>query len=131
MDDTPLTLVDVFAPYSLGQFIHNHLGKTFRDFPGTVGKFSSLLTWQDLNQILSLHQLDSPRLRLARDGNPIAAESFISYQPARRLHSSPTTRIRSTEFTHPCQQGATLILAALDNLHPPVLLLTATPCTRV
>src|SRR5260370_40947966 len=125
MDDTPLTLVDVLAPCSLDQFIHNDLGKTFRYFPGPVGKFSSLLTWQDLNQILSLHQLDSPRLRLARDGNPIAAESFISYQPARRLHSSPTTRIRSTELTHHLQEGATLILDAVDELHPPVAELAA------
>lgn len=120
MQKTPKTLTDVLAPASTEEFLRQDLGRGFRYFRGHAGKFTSLLTWPDLNDILALHQLDSPRLRLARDGKPIPAESFISYHPARRPHAPAGTRLRSTELTQHLQQGATLILDAVDELHAPV-----------
>ncbi len=125
MEPTPKTLADVLAPASTDEFVQSDLGKSFRYFPGRAGKFTSLLTWPDLNEILALHQLDTPRLRLARDGQPIPADSFLSYHPARRPHAPATTRIRSTELTQHLQQGATLILDAVDELHTPVRNLAA------
>lgn len=120
MEKSPATLADVLAPASSEEFVQRDLGREFRFFPGRPGKFSSLLTWPALNDILSLHQLDTPRLRLARDGQPIPAESYLSYHPARRLHAAPSTRIRAAELTQHLQQGATLILDAVDELHAPV-----------
>ncbi|HCC57286.1 MAG TPA: cupin [Solibacterales bacterium] len=120
MEKTPKTLADVLAPASTDKFVQNDLGRSFQYFPGHPGKFSSLLTWPDLNEILALHQLDTPRLRLARDGQPIPADSFLSYHPARRPNAPATTRIRSAELTQHLQQGATLILDAVDELHAPV-----------
>lgn len=122
---TPRTLVDVLGPTGTENFLADDLGKNFRHFPGSAGKFAPLLTWPDLNKILGLHQLDAPRLRLARDGQPIPAESFINYHQARRLNSPPLTRLRSSELTEHLQNGATLILDAVDELHSPVAELAA------
>src|SRR5258708_24942063 len=89
MPTTPHTLADVLGPVGTDEFLKQDLGKQFRHFPGSAGKFAPLLTWPDLNQILSLHQLDAPRIRLARDGQPIPSDSFIYYHPSRRPNSPP------------------------------------------
>src|SRR5713226_5775267 len=125
MPTTPHTLADVLGPGGTDEFLKQDLGTKFRHFPGSAGKFTPLLTWPDLNQILSLHQLDAPRIRLARDGQPIPADSFIYYHPARRPNSPPLTRLCSKELTEHLQNGATLILDAVDELHSPVAELAA------
>src|SRR5216684_1305107 len=125
MPTTPHTLADVLGPVGTDEFLKQDLGKKFRHFPGSAGKFAPLLTWPDLNQILSTHQLDAPRLRLARDGQPIPPDTFIYYHPARRPNSPQLTRLRSKELTEHLQNGATLILDAVDELHSPVAELAA------
>src|SRR5260370_6481674 len=120
MGKAPKTLADLLQPASVDELLHNDFGHSFRYLPGDPGKFAPLLTWPALNQILSLHQLDTPRLRLARDGQPIPAESFISYTRARSPHSSPPVRLRSTELTRHLQEGATLIVDAVDEIHSPI-----------
>jgi ribosomal protein L16 Arg81 hydroxylase len=112
----PRTLAEVLAPLSTEEFLQRYWGKSYHHVPGRAGKFASLLPWSDLNQLLTLHQLDAPRLRLVRDGKPLPAESFLSYHANRRNPSSRLTRLRSVELTRQLQEGATLILDAVDEL---------------
>ena len=60
MGKAPKTLADLLQPASVDEFLHNDFGHSFRYLPGDAGKFAALLTWPALNQILSLHQLDTP-----------------------------------------------------------------------
>src|SRR5260370_20116885 len=101
-------------------FPYTTLFRSYKYFPGEPGKFAALLTWPDLNHILASHQLDAPRLRLAQDGKTLSPESFIGYQESRRRGSAPMTRIRSAELTKHLQDGATLIVDAVDELHAPI-----------
>jgi len=120
MERRPRTLAEALAPSTTEELIRNYLGKVYHHFPGQAGKFGSLLTWPDLNHILSSNQFDAPRLRLLRDGKSIPPESFIQYHE-RRLHpSSRTTRLRSSELTQQLQEGATLIIDAVDEIHEPI-----------
>jgi hypothetical protein len=122
---SPRTLAEVLVPASAEEFLQNQLGKTYRHFPGHAGKFAALLTWPDLNHILSCSQLDAPRLRLMRDGKPIPPESFISHHESRRRSSFRMTRVRPTELTRHLQEGATLVLDAIDEIHEPIAELAA------
>jgi hypothetical protein len=117
--------VEALAPATTEEFLQNTLGRTYKYFPGEPGKFAALLTWPDLNRILASHQLDAPRLRLAQDGKTLSPESFIGYQESRRRGSAPMTRIRPAEFTKHLQDGATLILDAIDEIHEPITILAA------
>lgn len=120
MNTAPRTLGDIFAPRDPEEFIQRILGKAYGYFPGRRGKFSPLLTWPALNNILDSHQLDVPRLRLSRDGKVLPAESFISYRESRRPGAARLSRLRSSELTKQLREGATLILDAIDEIHPPI-----------
>ena len=88
--------------------------------PGTPGKFSGLLPWTVLNGILEQHRLEPPRLRLTREGKPVAPESFISYQANRRKSGQSIPRLNTAALTRELRDGATLVLDAADELHPPI-----------
>src|SRR5579859_3003278 len=125
MDRAPRTLAEVFVPASTEEFLQQYLGKTYHHLPGHATKFAALLTWSDLNHILSCCPLDTPRLRLMRDGKPIPPDSFISAHESRRRPPSRITRLRATDFTRHLQEGATLIVDAVDEIHEPIAELSA------
>ena len=116
----PRTLAQALAPVTTEYFLQQYLGKNYHYIPGHAGKFAALLQWSDLNSILRHHQLDVPQLRLARDGKQIPPESFISYHENRRNPAARLSRLRSAELTRQLQEGATLILDGVDELHEPV-----------
>ncbi|MEO8125727.1 MAG: cupin domain-containing protein [Bryobacteraceae bacterium] len=112
---SPGTLNEILEPVSAEEFLTRYLGKEYFYCPGQPGKFAGLLPWADLNQILEHHRLDVPRLRLVREGKPIPASAFLQYRSSRRV-----PRVRSAELTRYLQEGATLILDAMDELQPPI-----------
>jgi hypothetical protein len=73
-----------------------------------------------LNGILRYHQIDAPRLRLMRENKPTPPEEFLSYQTSARSANSRTTRLRSAELTGHLNEGSTLILDGVDELHEPI-----------
>ena len=113
-------MAEVLAPVTAEEFAQSHLGKRFQYLTGHPGKFASLLTWPDLNQILRHHQLDVPRLRLIREGKGIPAESFISYRASHRGPSPHVTQLRSADLTNQLREGATLVLDSMDEFHEPI-----------
>jgi ribosomal protein L16 Arg81 hydroxylase len=113
-------LTGLLSPYNSEEFLRTCWGRQHLHVPGARGKFSDLLPWPALNQILEQHRLDTPRIRLTREGKPIRPESFLSYHANRRRPNQPIARIRAADLTTQLRDGATLVLDAVDELHAPI-----------
>lgn len=113
-------LEKLLEPYPQEEFIASSWGKTFRHVPGRPGKFSHLLTWEQLNKILQQHRLDFPRLRLTQNGQTLPANTYLRYAAGGR-RKIPIPRLQSDKFTHQLGEGATLVLDAVDELSETLL----------
>jgi hypothetical protein len=116
----PHDLASILRPIAMDAFLANDYGQKFVYVPGTPGKFSALLPWPVLNGILEQHRLEPPRLRLTREGKPVPAERYLSFQPNRRNSGRPIPRLNSAELTRELREGATLVLDNVDELHWPI-----------
>jgi hypothetical protein len=116
----PHDLAGLLTPFSTGEFLETCWGQNFLHVPGTPGKFSDLLPWTELNRILEQHRFDTPRLRLTREGQPVSATNFLSYQTNRRRPNQPIARVRAAELQKELRDGATLVIDAVDELHRPI-----------
>ena len=119
-DAVPRDLADVLCPIAVDAFLVNDYGQRFVYIPGTPGKFSRLLPWSVLNDILEQHRLEPPRLRLMHNGKPVPTERYISLQPNRRNNARPIARLKSAELTRELREGATLVLDNVDELYRPI-----------
>jgi hypothetical protein len=77
------------------------------------------LPWQQLNEILSRHRLDFPRLRLMQDGKSLPTSSYLRHTTGGR-HKVSIPRLRSVPLTKHLREGATLVLDAVDELYEPL-----------
>ncbi|HEX8707064.1 MAG TPA: cupin domain-containing protein [Pyrinomonadaceae bacterium] len=117
-------LEQLLEPCLAGEFLASSWGKSYRHVRGWPGKFSQLLPWNHLNEILGQHRLDFPRLRLTQDGRSLPSSAYLRHTVAgRRKVSIP--RILPAELTAQLRQGATLVLDAVDELHRPLTELAA------
>jgi hypothetical protein len=116
----PHDLEGLLTPFDAETFLRTCWGQQFLHVPGTHGKFSELLPWRVLNRILEQHRLDHPRMRLTREGQPVPSAFYLSHQTNRRRPNLPIPRVKAAELTRELREGATLVLDAVDELHPPV-----------
>jgi ribosomal protein L16 Arg81 hydroxylase len=116
----PSTLPQILAPYAVEQFLKEDWLRSVKHLPGWKGKFTGLLSWSRLNEILGQHRLEPPRLRLAIDGKIIPSDTYVRYSVSRRRNSSRVPHLLSTAITERLYQGATLVLDAVDELHEPL-----------
>jgi Cupin superfamily protein len=116
----PSTLPQILAPYPVEQFLKEDWLRTVKHLPGWKGKFTGLLGWSRLNEILGQHRLEPPRFRLALDGKIIPSESYVKYSVSRRRNYSHAPRLLPTAITEHLYQGATLVLDSVDELHEPL-----------
>ena len=114
----PQTLDDIVSPITAEEFLGRIWGRTYARFPGTPGKFSELLPWAALNTILSQHRLDVPRLRLRKEGMPIAPERYTIREVSRRGVTVP--RLQARALTDQLRDGATVVLDNVEELYTPV-----------
>jgi ribosomal protein L16 Arg81 hydroxylase len=112
------TLDEVLTPLTQESFFRDIWGKNYLFQKGNGSKFGKILPWNAINKILSEHRLDHPRLRLAKDGTDIPATAFLTYQQSRRNVQIP--RLRATDLTNLLRDGATLVVDAIDEVHPPL-----------
>src|SRR5262249_22066498 len=79
-----------------------------------AGKFSQLLPWSKLNNILEYHRLQPGRIRLFRNTKEISATDYLD------LRDSRGSRLKVPELTHHLAEGATLVVDEMDDLEPAV-----------
>jgi hypothetical protein len=120
---TPLTLADLVAPLEVSQFLSSVQGQAHHRFPGTAGRFASLLPWSTLNTVLRQHRLEFPRLRLAMDGDVVPAHTYTEMVTPKR--GGPIPRLLSAPLGTHLRNGATLVLDAVQELVDPVADLAA------
>ncbi|MFG3101632.1 cupin domain-containing protein [Streptomyces sp. NPDC048182] len=99
-------------------FLAQVYGRTYRHFPGSPDRFGGLLGWGDLNSLLTHHRLEPPRLRLSRDGEPLPQHAYTVPVTTRR--NTVWHRLKPAELHCHLAEGATLVLDAVDELHPRV-----------
>lgn len=109
----PMRLEHLLSPLSVDEFLSNYWGQTFKHIPGDPDKFSHLFPWQRLNEALEQHRLDFPRVRLTRDGERLPAGTYISHTNRRQKR---VPRLRYDKLTQELNNGATLVLDAVDEL---------------
>lgn len=114
------TLAGVLAPLEMGGFRDEYLGKQFLHSTGERGRFTELLPWEDLNDILRRHRLGPPRLRLVREGTAVPPSSYLRYRSSRSAPANPVPVLRPAELTALIRDGATLILDSIDELQEPI-----------
>ncbi|MET9607242.1 cupin domain-containing protein [Streptomyces sp. NPDC006512] len=78
----------------------------------------SLLTWEDLNEIVAVHRLEPPRMRLSRAGEAVPATAYSVLRTNRRGVS--WYQPQPAEFHARLADGASLVIDAIDQMHPPV-----------
>jgi Cupin superfamily protein len=110
----PSTLDDLICPLSREEFFSQYWGKSFVHAPGSPGKFGRLFPWSELNQVLECHRISPMRLRLFKDGEPIAPKSYMS------ASETGGARVRIFDLTHNLSEGATLVLDDADELYRPL-----------
>ncbi|GAB3448440.1 hypothetical protein GCM10027570_21900 [Streptomonospora sediminis] len=76
-----------------------------------------LLTFEALNGILADSALEPPRIRLHRKGAPVTA---ARYTDQGRTSGAERTAIRPDGLYRELREGASLVLDAVDRLHPPI-----------
>lgn len=96
------------------------LGREHRRYPATEEERDSLahlLTWSDLNHIIATQRIDPPRMRLAK-GGIIEAGEYTRLREYRRMSdwNQPVPHL----FHQQLKDGATLVLDAIDEMHPPI-----------
>ena len=96
------------------------LGRTYRRYAANAAQttdFAHLLTWPDLNQLLATRRLDVPRMRLS-DGQTVDVGQYTRLQTYRRMPNwnAPVPHL----FHEQLREGATLVVDAIDEMHPPI-----------
>jgi hypothetical protein len=112
-------LARLLEPCAPGEFLASAWGRDFRHVRGARGKFSRLMPWSRLNDLLARHRLDAPRLRLTREGKPVPTSSYLRHASGGK-NKTPIPRLRAADLTDQLRDGATLVLDAVEELHAPL-----------
>ncbi|WP_329583472.1 cupin domain-containing protein [Streptomyces sp. NBC_01361] len=82
---------------------------------------AGLVGFDDLNDLLALHRLEAPRLRLSQGGQILPVHRYATREVTRRR--TVWERVHPAELHERLAQGASLVIDAIDELHGPVGLL--------
>ena len=104
----------VVAPLGADVFLKNYWLKNFVHLPGQPGRFTNLITWDDLNAILEQHLLTPPRLKIYRDGQPVDPGQYMTSA----MFGVP--RLDAGGLITSLAQGASLILDDVQEMAPRV-----------
>ncbi|MFF0391503.1 cupin domain-containing protein [Kitasatospora sp. NPDC004615] len=98
------------------RFLARTLGRSYHVARGDAASVAGLVSWDDLNDILTHHRLEAPRFRLAMDGDPVPA--FRYSRPVVTRRSTIWHRLQPSSLHEQLASGATLVVDAVDELHP-------------
>jgi ribosomal protein L16 Arg81 hydroxylase len=103
----------LLAPVSVGEFLSKYWLKQHLFCCGSAERFSALLSWAALNEILEHHWRETYRFRLACQGRDIEPAAYADL-------GGFTPRIRAKDVTDQLRRGATLSFDAIDEVHEPL-----------
>lgn len=112
-------LAKLLEPCLPEDFLRSSWGQTYKHVRGRSGRFSHLLPWERLNEILRRHRLDFPRLRLTQDGKSLPTSAYLKHVQGGRQRVT-IARLLPVELTAQLRRGATLVLDAVDELYQPL-----------
>jgi ribosomal protein L16 Arg81 hydroxylase len=95
------------------KFLTRYWLKEYLFCRGPADRFSALLSWTALNEILEHHWRETYRFRLARQGHDLDPASYADL-------TGFTPRIRAGDVTDLLRRGATLSFDAIDEVHEPL-----------
>jgi ribosomal protein L16 Arg81 hydroxylase len=102
------------APMTRAEFFRDYWDRSYVRIPGTPGRFTGLLSWDEINGILEQHRLMPPRIKLFQGGQAIEPQRFLT--PAK----FGVPRLDAGGLAACLAQGATLILDDVQELAPRV-----------
>lgn len=111
-------LAKILEPTTPEEFLASYWGKTYLHGQGWSGKFAHLLPWQQLNDILRRHRMDS-RLNLFLNGKSLPSSAYMR-QVVSSMSKIPVSRLLPVKLTEHLRQGATLVLSSVDRLYEPL-----------
>jgi Cupin superfamily protein len=107
------TLDSLLSPITASSFLGEMVGRKLLRVPGHSGKFGCLISWQELNDILSRSALSFPRLRLARDNQDLRVDAIY------RFDSFGVPRLRLSEVNRHMGDGAILTIESVEHIYEP------------
>ncbi|MEV6545429.1 cupin domain-containing protein [Streptomyces sp. NPDC051665] len=112
---SPLNLA---AHLGQDEFLAQVLHRRYRHIPAAIPNPGELITWDDVNTILATHRLEPPRFRLSANGEMLPAHRYTAPVTTRR--HTVWQRLHPTELHDRLAEGASLVIDAVDELHPPI-----------
>ncbi|MGH3776071.1 MAG: JmjC domain-containing protein [Pseudonocardiaceae bacterium] len=106
-----------FLPQAGDDFLAHGLGESVVHADLGAEAVVPLLSWDDLNAILSTGTLQPPRLRLHCQGSPVPVER---YTQTATVGGERRAVVQPVELYAQLRDGASLIIEAIDRLHPPI-----------
>lgn len=96
------------------------LHRDYRHVPGALSadEVAALVSFNVVNDLLAVHRLEPPRLRLSAGGQMLPQHRYSTPEVTRR--STVWNRLYPAELHERLAEGASLVVDAIDQLHPPV-----------
>ncbi|MEW2485615.1 cupin domain-containing protein [Streptomyces sp. NPDC048411] len=98
-------------------FLAQTYHRSYAHFPGAAD-VARLFTWDDLNRIIATQRLEPPRLRLSADGETVPLHRYAV--PTTNRRAVTWSRIQPAELHTQLKDGASLVLDAVEKIHPAV-----------
>jgi ribosomal protein L16 Arg81 hydroxylase len=117
MPQTPIGFDQVIAPLGRERFLSEYWTKKFLHQPGPKGRFTPILPWDELSELLQWHCPPQPQLRLFQDGVMVDLRGYID-GPVGAL------RLNAGGLITLLAQGASMILDTVQEVAPRVADLT-------
>ncbi|GGX08432.1 cupin domain-containing protein [Streptomyces noursei] len=112
---SPLNLA---AHLGQDEFLAQVLHRQFLHVRGAIETPASLISWEDLNNIIASQRLEPPRLRLSMDGEMLPQYRYASPVATRR--HTVYHRLMPTELHARLREGASLVIDAIDEIQPSI-----------
>ncbi len=109
----PPWLAALVAPVSVGEFLSRYWLTQHLFCRGAHDRFSTLISWAAINDILEHHWRETYRFRLARQGRDLDPALYADL-------GGFTPRVRAKDVTEELRRGATLSFDAIDEVHEPL-----------